>query len=196
MFEEDYAEILDAKAMKLLGNIQRNAKRMGRLIDDLLEFSKLGRKELVKTNIGMNQLVTEVMKEVSDGKQNTSVITVEDLPDCLADRGLIYQVWVNLISNAIKYSSKKENPVIHIGSKINDNQVVYFIKDNGAGFNMDYAKMLFKVFQRLHSPKEFEGTGIGLAIIARIIAKHGGNVWAEGEVDKGATFFFTISNSR
>jgi len=196
MFEEDYAELLDAKAMKLLGNIQRNAKRMGRLIDDLLEFSKLGRKELVKTNIGMNQLVTEVMKEVSDGKQNTSVITVEDLPDCLADRGLIYQVWVNLISNAIKYSSKKENPVIHIGSKINDNQVVYFIKDNGAGFNMDYAKMLFKVFQRLHSPKEFEGTGIGLAIIARIIAKHGGNVWAEGEVDKGATFFFTISNSR
>lgn len=196
MFEEDYAETLDADAKKLLENIQRNAKRMGVLIDDLLEFSKLGRKEIVRTNIEMNVLVKESLKEVVDGRETNASITIEDLPPCLADRALLYQVWINLISNAVKYSSKKQSPEIHIGTTLLNDQMVYYIKDNGAGFNMDYAKMLFKVFQRLHSPQEFEGTGIGLAIIARIIAKHGGSIWAEGEVDNGATFFFSIPNNK
>lgn len=192
MIEEDYAPVLDDEAKRLLGNIQYNAQRMGTLIDDLLAFSRLGRKEVQKSTIDTAKLVKNVLKEINIPTVYNAVIKINSLPPVDADYTLLRQVWINLLSNAVKYSSKKEKPEVQIGSTETELEIIFFVKDNGAGFNMEYADKLFGVFQRLHNPTEFEGTGIGLAIVQRIITKHGGRVWAEAKVNEGATFYFTL----
>jgi two-component system sensor histidine kinase/response regulator len=189
---EDYSEGLDEEGKRLLTNIQSNVRNMGALIDDLLAFSRLGRKEVQKTKIDNAVMVNSIVNEINSHNNSFVDIKISDLPVSYADHALLRQVWINLISNAIKYSGKKEHPVVEIGSTEAENEITYYVKDNGAGFNMQYVNKLFGVFQRLHSPNEFEGTGIGLAIVQRIISKHGGRVWAEGIVDEGATFYFTL----
>jgi light-regulated signal transduction histidine kinase (bacteriophytochrome) len=165
---------------------------MGALIDDLLAFSKLGRKDLDCSFENMNELVEGVVREMNKSNPNKAQITINDLIPAKVDYGLIHQVWLNLLSNAIKYSSKKERSHIEISSQKKDKEIIYSIKDNGVGFNMKYVDKLFGVFQRLHRVDEFEGTGVGLAIVQRIISKHKGRVWAEAEPDKGATFSFSL----
>jgi PAS domain S-box-containing protein len=192
MFEEDHIELLNDDAKRLLREIQYNAKKMGILIDDLLAFSKLGRKEVQKQQININEIVEHILRDTNHSTPRKAVIKINKLPMSYADRSLISQVWTNLISNAIKYSEKKESPEIEIGATNAENETTYYVKDNGAGFDMEYADKLFGVFQRLHSTNEFEGTGIGLAIVQRIITKHGGSVRAEGKVNEGATFYFTL----
>jgi PAS domain S-box-containing protein len=195
ILEENYQPILDEEAKRLLGNIRSNAARMGVLIDDLLEFSRLGRKALQKSDLDMGNLVKTVLMELNKSNSHPQHIHVQDLPHIDADHGLIRQVWENLISNAIKYSSKKEKPEIEIGANCTETSVTYYIKDNGAGFDMKYADKLFGVFQRLHKPTEFEGTGVGLAIVHRIITRHGGRVWADAKRNEGATFYFSLPNT-
>jgi two-component system, sensor histidine kinase and response regulator len=192
ILEEDCMDKLDAGAKRTLGIIQQNASRMNDLIEDLLEFSKLGKKELHKSEINIHELVQRTVNEISDSNPHKANIKLTSLPIAYADHKLLTQVWVNLISNAIKYSAKKENPVVEIGSHEKDNEIIYYVKDNGAGFNMEYSDRLFNVFQRLHRLEEFEGTGVGLALVHRIINKHGGRVWAEGKVNEGAIFYFSL----
>ncbi len=192
MFEEDYIDKLDDEAKRLLGVIQDNAKKMGTLIDELLAFSRLGRKELNKTKVNTKELTENIIDEYYKSSLDRLEIKVGDLPEITADYSLMHQVFQNLISNAIKYSVNAEKPQIEISNKSDKGKIIIFVKDNGAGFNMQYANKLFGVFQRLHSSHEFEGTGVGLAIVKRIINRHGGDVWAEGEIGKGATFYFSI----
>jgi two-component system sensor histidine kinase/response regulator len=166
---------------------------MSQLITDLLDFSKQGRAEIKRSPVGMNNLVTGVINDLKAANPNFNhAITVKLLADASADRGLIQQVWVNLIGNAIKYSSNKPNPVIEIGMQQINNENVYYVKDNGAGFDMKNANKLFTAFQRLHRASDFEGTGVGLALVHQVITRHGGRVWAEAKVDEGATFYFTL----
>ena len=192
IIQEEYSGQLDEELNRLLMVIQNNAKKMGLLIDDLLAFSKLGRKEVVKVSIGTNDMVKQI---ISDLRNNTSAKIkwkVHDLADIQGDYTLINQCFVNLISNAVKYSSKKTKPEIEIGSIASDQEITYFVRDNGTGFNQDYSHKLFGVFQRLHTDEEFEGTGVGLAIVHRVVVKHGGHIRAEGEINKGATFYISF----
>lgn len=192
ILEENYLPVLDEEARRLLANIRNNATRMGILIDNLLEFSRLGRKELQKSSLDMHKMVETVLLNLHRGQGNPENIKIDLLPLADGDYALVHQVWENLISNAIKYSSRKEKPEIRIGANSTDNSITYFVQDNGAGFDMKYADKLFGVFQRLHKPSEFEGTGVGLAIVHRIITRHGGLVWAEAKKDEGATFYFSL----
>ena len=192
MLEEDYETIFDAEGKRLLATIQFNAIKMSHLIDDLLSFSRLGRKDIQTTNLDMNELVEGVLIDINKTTNYKTNIKLGKLHAAKGDYGLINQVLVNLISNSIKYSSKKENPVVEITSEVKDGEVIYTVKDNGDGFDMRYVDKLFGVFQRLHTNSEFEGTGVGLAIVKRIVNKHGGRVWAEAEPGKGATFKFTL----
>jgi len=192
ILEEDYSQILDPEAQRLLANIRTNSKKMSTLIDDLLAFSRLGKREIQKSMVDMKQLVQEVLNDTQDLITPAIEVQVKSVIEANADRALVRQVWINLISNALKYSSKKEHPIIEIGSHLKANEIIYYVKDNGAGFSMDFAHKLFNVFQRLHADTEFEGTGIGLAIVHRIIKKHNGIVWAEGIPGKGATFYFSL----
>jgi DNA-binding LacI/PurR family transcriptional regulator/signal transduction histidine kinase len=190
---EDYKAALPEDAQRLLSRIQSNTKKMSDLIDDLLAFSRVGRKALQVESVDMNRLVQEVLNDfgADNGLKQVEVV-VESLPSCKADRSLLKQVWINLISNAIKYSSKRENPRIEIRHITQDHKTVYLVKDNGVGFDMQYLDKLFGVFQRLHREDEFEGTGIGLATVSRIIERHGGRVWAEAQLNNGATFYITL----
>ena len=190
--EEDFSSQLEEEGLKMLRNIQLNATRMASLIDDLLAFSKLGRKEMEMKEVNFNELVDEVLLEMTNAGKSKADIKINTLENVPADYSLLRQVWVNLLSNAIKYSSKKEHPQIEVGSMVSDNEVVYFVKDNGAGFNEAHMHKLFGVFQRLHTTNEFEGTGIGLAIAHRIVSKHGGRIWAESKINEGATFYFSL----
>ena len=195
ILEEDYSPLLDNEARRIITVIKTNTLRMGQLIDDLLAFSRIGRKDMPKTHIDTQAIVKEIIKELSPGDvSNGFEWNVQALPPVKGDINTIRQVWINLLSNAIKYSGKKESPRIEIGSFAHDEQTGFFIRDNGIGFDNRYKDKLFKVFQRLHSPSEFEGTGVGLALVAKIISKHGGKVWAEGEVNKGACFYFSLPN--
>lgn len=194
ILQEQYAPQLDEEAGRLMNIVIRNSQRMGQLIDDLLAFSKLGRTDLKRTLIPMYEMAREVAEECLKGEDGRKVsVHIDKLPDILADSATLKQVWINLISNAIKYSKKVSETKIEIGFFENEEEVTYFVKDNGAGFDMKYYDKLFGVFQRLHSIKEFEGTGVGLAIVQRIIARHGGKIWAEAKVNEGATFYFTLS---
>lgn len=194
LLEEDYQPVLDDEGRRLLSVIRQSSQRMGLLIDDLLAFSKLGRKALSMDSIDMNDLVTEAIDDVRSTAQENSVeIKLRDLPAAKGDRVLLRQAWINLISNGFKYSSKKEKPEVEIGSLPAENgNLVYYVRDNGVGFDMQYYGKLFGVFQRLHRAEEFPGTGVGLAIVQRVVARHGGRTWAEAAPDKGATFFFSI----
>ncbi len=190
---EDYGPQLDAEGNRLLLVIRDNARRMSMLIDDLLAFSRLGRQAMKAVDINMKQLVENVIHELQ--AQNTSQdmnFIIHPLPEARGDRTLIQQVWVNLISNAIKYSGSQPQSRIEVGSYTKDMEIVYYVKDNGTGFNMEYYDKLFMVFQRLHRTEDFPGTGIGLAIVQRVIARHGGRVWAESVVNAGATFYFSL----
>lgn len=189
---EDNGDKLDDPGKKALLTIQQNATRMNNLIDDLLEFSKLGRKQLTKSLVDIEVLVAKVISDIGNSLQHRAKIEITSLHSVWADHSLITQVWINLLSNAIKYSSKKDAPCIQVSSRANENEIVYFIRDNGSGFDMTYADKLFNVFQRLHKPTEFEGTGIGLALVQKIISRHDGRVWAEGKVNEGATFYFSL----
>lgn len=190
---EEYGSKLDQEANRLCSIIQENSIKMGTLIDDLLAFSRLNRTELKKSVVQMKEMVSLVYEDLTD---EVSVKRIEfnlgDICNSSGDPKLIKQVWINLISNAIKYSSKKEKAIITIGCKKEDGHCVYYIRDNGVGFDMAYVDKLFGVFQRLHGQKEFEGIGVGLAIVQRIVQRHGGKAWASGEVDKGAEFYFSI----
>lgn len=194
ILEEDYAGKLDDEAKRITSVIRENTLKMGHLIDDLLAFSRTGKLEMIRTQINMKTMVNEIIQELVPDKNEQSKITwhVHPLPPVNADLSTIRQVWVNLISNAIKYSGKKDYPVIEIGSYFDNGKVVFYIKDNGVGFDEQYKHKLFKVFQRLHDPEEFEGTGVGLALVEKIVSKHGGNVWAEGFEDEGASFYFSL----
>ncbi|MCW3104125.1 MAG: hypothetical protein JWO09_2565 [Bacteroidetes bacterium] len=191
---DDYAGKFDDSGRDMMQSVMRNAKKMGQLIDDLLTFSRTGRKELQKKEIDMKELATSILGEVKAAfPAFNAKVTIFDLPPANADYSLISQVFVNLISNAIKYSSTTPNPEITIGATERKDETVYYISDNGVGFDMQYYDKLFGVFQRLHSAEEFEGTGVGLALIKRIITRHGGKIWAESKPGKGATFYFTLN---
>jgi light-regulated signal transduction histidine kinase (bacteriophytochrome) len=170
---------------------------MGNLIDDLLQFSRIGRQELTKATINTDSVVKDIINDFKSQAAGTfPVCNISSLEDMHADAGTIKQVWINLISNAIKYSQKKITPEIEIGCIPHDTETVFFVKDNGVGFDEKYGNKLFKVFQRLHSSAEFEGVGVGLAIVEKIISKHGGKVWAEAALDTGACFYFSLPHQQ
>ncbi|SMC62566.1 sensor histidine kinase [Pedobacter nyackensis] len=190
---EDYADKFDTDGVKILQSIINNSKKMGELIDDLLAFSKLGRKQVTVSEIDMTDLLDRVQEELSfEDYENIPEFNIGTLPNAIGDKSLIKQVWINLISNAVKYSKHKIKTSIEIGAYKKDNLVVYYIKDGGAGFDMQYYDKLFGVFQRLHSQEEFEGTGIGLAIVQKIVHRHNGTVWAESELNEGSCFYFSL----
>jgi light-regulated signal transduction histidine kinase (bacteriophytochrome) len=190
MLEEDYAGRLDAEAQRLIGVVRSSAGRMGQLIDDLLAFSRLSRQEPTRSRVDMTALAREVADELRGA--SSARIDLAALPGAHADAALLKQVWLNLIGNALKYSSKKPDARIEIGARHDAQEDVYWVRDNGAGFDMRYAGKLFGVFQRLHRAEEFEGTGVGLAIVQRILARHGGRVWAEARPGEGACFYFCL----
>jgi signal transduction histidine kinase len=190
MLEEDYAARLDEEGRRLLGVIRDSAGRMGQLIDDLLNFSRLGRQPMARHLVDTAALVSEVVQEVRG--QSPASIEVRDLALAQGDRALLKQVWVNLVGNALKYSAKRDAARVEIGSQVEGEENIYWVRDNGAGFDMRYAAKLFGVFQRLHSSDEFAGTGVGLAIVQRVVSRHGGRVWAEGKPGEGACFFFSL----
>jgi PAS domain S-box-containing protein len=192
MIEEDCGERLDSEGRRYLSVIRDNSKRMGELIDDLLAFSRLGRLPVVSHEINVESLVREVVEEAVRGQVPAPSIEIGGLPPAQGDRVLLRQVWTNLISNAIKYSSKSAQPRIEVSGQQCAVENLYSVRDNGVGFNMDYADKLFGVFQRLHRAGEFSGTGVGLAIVHRIVSRHGGRVWAEAKVDEGAVFSFAL----
>lgn len=192
MLTEDYSASLDQEANRLLANIQTNASRMGSLIDDLLTFSRLGRKEVHKSTIDMNQVAKAALLEISESFDHHAEVTIDPLPSVMADKSLMGHVMSNLLSNAIKYSSKREKPIVQISYVAQGDYLVFCVRDNGVGFDMKYLNKLFGVFQRLHLDSEFEGTGVGLAIAHRIVQKHGGMMSAESKDGAGATFYFSL----
>lgn len=192
MLLEDYENQLDAEGQRIIRTVAANATKMGKLIDELLAFSRMGRKEMQKKSLDMNELVRSTLTEVEKVLPHSAQINVNQLPSVHADDTLLRQVLFNLISNAVKYSSRNEKSVVEISWERKNDEEVFTIKDNGAGFDMRYADKLFGVFQRLHTDEEFEGIGVGLALVKRIINRHGGKVWAEGKVNEGAAFYFTI----
>jgi light-regulated signal transduction histidine kinase (bacteriophytochrome) len=169
---------------------------MSQLIDDLLNFSRLGRKALYRSHVNMDTMVAEIVSDFRKSDTNiTKDIVIHELHPAHCDIALIRQVWINLISNAIKYSYKRPDPIIEIGSINTSKETIYYVKDNGAGFDMRFAKSLFVVFKRLHDKEDFDGLGVGLALSQRIIKMHEGRIWAEAEVNKGATFYFTLGHN-
>ena len=190
---EDHSQKLDADAMRVLEVIRTNTRQMGRLIDDLLAFSRLGRKPIERSTVNMEALARDAFTQICNGDSETAPhLEVATMNTALGDPAMLRQVFVNLLSNAKKYSKRKVAPVIEVGSYAQNGDNAFYVKDNGVGFDMSYANKLFGVFQRLHTAEEFEGTGVGLAIVQRIIQRHGGRVWAEGKINEGATFFFTL----
>lgn len=193
LFVEDFGSDLPEEGRALLKRIEEGAERMSRLIEDLLNFSRAGRTALEPTRIAMNELVREVIAELTESSASRKVeVGIADLPDARGDPALIRQVLVNLLSNALKFTSTRLLARIEVTSTGHEGQHVYHIADNGVGFDEAYAHKLFGVFQRLHSQEDFAGTGIGLSIVKRIIERHGGRIWAEGRPNEGATFSFTL----
>jgi len=190
---EDYGPQLPEEGRRYLQTIRESARRMGDLIDDLLTFSRLSRQPLNTRLVDTGKLVGNVLEEMSGQRAGRVVdFRIEDLPVCHADSALLKQVWINVLSNALKFTRKREGVVVEIGSVREQGETVFFVRDNGTGFDMQYAGKLFGVFQRLHRADEFEGTGVGLAIVQRIIHRHGGRVWADAVLDRGAAFYFTL----
>jgi K+-sensing histidine kinase KdpD len=191
--EEEYGAQIPEEAQTLVKKIRRGSQNMGHLVDDLLNLSRLGKKELARHSTDLTELAESTVAELRmDNSSRRIEWRVETLPAVNCDAGLVKQVFVNLLSNAAKYTRPREEAVIEVGQKAVDGTTAIFVRDNGVGFNMKYASKLFGVFQRLHRPEEFEGTGVGLATVARIVRKHGGNIWADAEMNRGATFYFTL----
>ncbi len=193
MAAEEYAAALPPAGLQRLRRIHDNAVKMGQLIDGLLAFSRLGRQALNKQTVQPTLLVRRALEDLQTDQTGRRLqLRVAELPPCQADPTLLGQVYANLLANALKYTRRRELAVIEVGARPANGGAVYFVKDNGAGFDPAYANKLFGVFQRLHRDDEFEGTGVGLAIAQRIIQRHGGRIWAEGAPDRGATFSFTV----
>jgi PAS domain S-box-containing protein len=194
---KDHAGRLDAEGHRLLDIIRANTQNMGQLIDDLLAFSRLGRREVKLVDVDMEKLVRSVVQELEGTLGDRTVRwDLKPLPGARADLALIRQVWVNLLGNALKFTRSREAAAIEVGGRSEADEEVYYIRDNGVGFDMRYAAKLFGVFQRLHRYEDFEGTGVGLALVQRIVQHHGGRVWAEGQVNGGATFSFSLPRRR
>ncbi|MCU7514502.1 MAG: PAS domain S-box protein [Ignavibacteria bacterium] len=190
---DDYSPQFDPEAKKFLNIISKNAGQMEQLIEDLLSFAKIYNREKNEVLINTKSMVRSITDQaLKDNQERRIVFTIKDLPEVIGDRPMLQQVWINLVSNAVKFTKDRETALIEIGGEKKEKEVIYYIKDNGAGFNMEYADKLFGVFQRLHAASEFEGTGVGLAIVQRILRRHEGNIWAEAEVNRGATFFFSL----
>ena len=197
IMSEEYKNKLDEEGKRFIEAIRSNAQHMGQLIDDLLNFSRIGRRELTMHEVDMNELVKSVINTLRVlNKNDNAQIEVEPLSACRCDENLIRQVWINLLSNAFKYSRKKEQPLIMISSQETETEVIYSIKDNGVGFDMEFADKLFGVFQRLHKVSEYEGTGVGLALVSRIVTKHKGKVWAHSTLDHGSVFYFSLPKQK
>jgi light-regulated signal transduction histidine kinase (bacteriophytochrome) len=193
LLKEKIVEAIDEKNLDYINKVSSAARRMGNLIDDLLAFSRMGRQEIVKRQIDLNLLVQEVIQEFKfDFETRDIQWLINGLPQVNGDSSLLKAVLINLLSNAIKFTRLVKHAKIEIDHYLNDNEVVVFVRDNGVGFDQIYVGKLFGVFQRLHLKDEFEGTGIGLANVRRIVEKHGGKVWAEGKVGQGATFYFSL----
>lgn len=194
LLEKNYASRLDEKGRRYVSVIRARVNGMAKLIDALLAFSKLGWREVNKASVDMHGLARQVIEEMlqlhSEGKKPT--IELGLLPPVQADAELLRQVWVNLLSNAVKYSSHAASPLIEVSGRMEGAEAVYSVRDNGAGFSMEHYDKLFEVFQRLHTDEEFEGTGVGLPIVHRVVTRHGGRVWAEGKVGLGAVFYFAL----
>jgi light-regulated signal transduction histidine kinase (bacteriophytochrome) len=193
MLLEDHLDQLDAEAQRKLSVVQDEARRMGVLIDELLAFSRLGRKAMQIGEIDMTGLARATYDGLNGQAPGVKVeFRLAHLPRGRGDRVLLGQVWANLLSNAIKFSSKREHPVIEVSAITDEKEHVYFVRDNGAGFDPRFQSKLFGVFQRLHKSDDFPGTGVGLALVQRIVVRHGGRIWADGRPDEGATFYFTL----
>jgi light-regulated signal transduction histidine kinase (bacteriophytochrome) len=193
ILEKDYAPLLDAEGKRVCAVIHHQTQWMGELIDDLLSLSRLSRTEMHMVPIDMEALARLAFDELATAEaQERLDFHLDPLPPAVGDPTMIRQVWMNLLSNAIKFSANQERAVIRVSGRQEAKETVYSVRDNGAGFEMEYADKLFRVFQRLHSKREFEGTGVGLAIVQRVIRRHGGRVWAESEVGQGATFYFAL----
>lgn len=194
---DDFAEQIPEEAQRYLQNIRKGSQNMNQLVDDLLNLARVGRQELKREITPLNPLVDEVIADLKrDTEKRDIEWRIDALPTVQCDPGLIKQVFVNLLSNSVKYTRPRAKAIVEIGHKYVDEEPVIFVRDNGVGFNMKFSNKLFGVFQRLHRADEFEGTGVGLATVDRIIRKHGGRIWAESEVDKGATFYFTLDRAR
>ncbi len=193
MVLEDYGELLDQEGIRLLEVVRGETRRMGQLIDDLLAFSRISRQPMQSTNVDMNELAHSAFADLMRVEPTHAVqLTLPVLPDVRGERSMLYQVWVNLLSNAIKFTSQIPDARIEVGSRFEAGNQIFHVRDNGAGFDMRYVGKLFGVFQRLHGDGQFEGTGVGLALVQRIIDRHGGRVWAEGKLNEGATFYFSL----
>jgi light-regulated signal transduction histidine kinase (bacteriophytochrome) len=191
---EEYPERLDVEGQRLLNIIRSNARSMSELIDGLLTFSRLGKQPLDQADINMEELAKSVFDEVqAANRERQVVLEVQALPPAFGDRAMIRQILYNLISNAFKFTRPKRNPVIEIGFQNGGSQNTYYVRDNGVGFDMQYSSKLFGVFQRLHNVDEFEGAGVGLALVQRMVLRNGGRVWADGKPGEGATFYFSLS---
>jgi signal transduction histidine kinase len=190
---EKYSNCLDPKGQSYLNMIRVQTRSMGRLIDDLLAFSRLGRQEISASDINMGELAKTVFEELKAiAPERKLELNINSIPLAQGDPAMMRQVFVNLLSNAIKFTGPRGTGVIDLGCLLQEKESIYYVKDNGVGFDMQFYEKLFCVFKRLHTPEEFEGTGVGLAMVQRIIERHGGRLWAEGEVDRGATFYFSL----
>ncbi len=190
---EDYSGKLDEEGKRVCGIISENTRKMSQLINDLLAFSRLTNAEMQNLEIDMGRMVDSVCHELADeGKRKQVKLVVDPLPKVKGDPAMIRQVWSNLIENALKFTAGREMPEIHIRAIREKKRIIFSVEDNGVGFDMHYSEKLFRVFHRLHSPKEFQGTGVGLAIVQRVVERHGGRTWAKGEIGQGAIFYFSL----
>jgi light-regulated signal transduction histidine kinase (bacteriophytochrome) len=191
----EFAQSIPPEAQEYLHDVRRNTQKMGQLVDDLLAFSRLGRQPVNLQQVSVFKLVAQCVQELAAINEQPVGVNIAQLPDCQADPALLKQVWINLLSNAMKYSARRESPQVEVGCRAGDQPGLwtYFVKDNGVGFDMRYADKLFGVFQRLHRAEEYDGTGVGLAIVKRIVTRHGGTIWADAEPGRGAAFYFTLN---
>ncbi len=190
---KNYSDKLDEEGQRYLSIVRDNTKKMSQLIDDILAFSRMGRLGMSISDVDMTQLASSVLEDLKPTFAGRDLnVDIKPLPLCRGDQSMLRQVWVNLLSNAIKFTRGKPSAHVEVGAQTEGAECIYYVKDNGAGFDMQYADKLFGVFQRLHGVEEFEGTGIGLAIVKRIITRHGGRVWAESKVNEGATMYFAL----
>ena len=189
----DHAAALPAEGQRYLGLVREGAQQMARLIDDLLTYAKTARQPIAKRTVSLKELVNQCLEEFrGEIAERKAEVAVGNLPDCQADPVLLKQALINLLGNALKYTRKQPRAKIEVGCRSENGEQAIYVKDNGAGFDMKHSGKLFGVFQRLHHKEDFEGTGVGLAIVQRVVHRHGGRVWAEAEPDKGATFYFTL----
>jgi PAS domain S-box-containing protein len=194
---DEYAANLPPEASRYIGLVRSGTEQMGRLVDGLLSFSRLGRQKLRTRPVSTHQLVQEALDTLEQDQEGRLIeFVVGELPACEADPTLLKQVFANLLSNAVKFTAGRSPAVVEIGSELRDGERTWYVRDNGAGFDMKYADKLFGVFQRLHRSEDYEGTGIGLATAERIVSRHGGRIWGESEPEKGATFYFTLAKDR